>query len=86
MRQFAADASHELRTPLTVIAGYIDVLRRGAIEEPRIARQILATMSLEKEHMRGSDRPADASWRDSTRRRRRMSSAIDVAELLRSQV
>ncbi len=33
MRQFAADASHELRTPLTVIAGYIDVLRRGAIEE-----------------------------------------------------
>lgn len=52
MRQFAADASHELRTPLTVIAGYIDVLRRGAIEEPRIARQILATMSLEKEHMR----------------------------------
>src|SRR5580692_7504768 len=53
MRQFAADAGHELRTPLTVIAGYIDVLRRGAIEEPRIARQILATMSLEKEHMRG---------------------------------
>ncbi len=53
MRQFAADASHELRTPLTVIGGYIDVLRRGAIEEPRIARQILSTMSLEKEHMRG---------------------------------
>ena len=45
--------AHELRTPLTVIAGYIDVLRRGAIEEPRIARQILATMSIEKEHMRG---------------------------------
>lgn len=52
MRQFAADASHELRTPLTVIAGYIDVLRRGAIEEPKIARQILSTMSIEKEHMR----------------------------------
>ena len=52
MRQFAADASHELRTPLTVIGGYIDVLRRGAIEEPTIARQILSTMSLEKEHMR----------------------------------
>ncbi|MEO6836416.1 MAG: HAMP domain-containing sensor histidine kinase [Candidatus Tumulicola sp.] len=52
MRQFAADASHELRTPLTVIGGYIDVLRRGAIEEPKIARQILSTMSLEKEHMR----------------------------------
>ena len=53
MRQFAADAAHELRTPLTVIGGYIDVLRRGAVEEPKIARQILATMSIEKEHMRG---------------------------------
>jgi signal transduction histidine kinase len=53
MRQFVADAGHELRTPLTVIAGYIDVLRRGAIEEPKVAKQILATMSLEKEHMRG---------------------------------
>ena len=28
-------------------------MRRGAIEEPTIARQILATMSIEKEHMRG---------------------------------
>lgn len=52
MRQFVADAGHELRTPLTVIAGYIDVLRRGAIEEPKVARQILGTMSMEKEHMR----------------------------------
>ena len=53
MRQFVTDAGHELRTPLTVIAGYIDVLRRGAIEEPKVARQILSTMALEKEHMRG---------------------------------
>lgn len=53
MRQFVADAGHELRTPLTVIGGYIDVLRRGAIEEPKVARQILGTMALEKEHMRG---------------------------------
>ena len=52
MRQFVADAGHELRTPLTVIAGYIDVLRRGAIEEPKVAKQILGTMALEKEHMR----------------------------------
>ncbi len=61
MRQFAADASHELRTPLTVIAGYIDVLRRGAIEEPRIARQILAhDVDRERAHAR-ADRPADAA-------------------------
>ncbi|MFN2449451.1 MAG: ATP-binding protein [Candidatus Baltobacteraceae bacterium] len=53
MRQFVADAGHELRTPLTVIGGYIDVLRRGAIAEPTVARQILGTMALEKEHMRG---------------------------------
>ena len=53
MRQFVSDAGHELRTPLTVLAGYIDVLRRGAIEEPKVAKQILATMALEKEHMRG---------------------------------
>ncbi|HEY2474144.1 MAG TPA: HAMP domain-containing sensor histidine kinase [Candidatus Cybelea sp.] len=85
MRQFAADAGHELRTPLTVIAGYIDVLRRGAIDDPRIARTILATMSLEKEHMRGlidrlmrlarldSEAPANIE-------------PVDVAALLRNQV
>jgi signal transduction histidine kinase len=85
MRQFAADASHELRTPLTVIAGYIDVLRRGAIEEPRIARQILSTMSIEKEHMRGLI--------DRLMRLARLDSEappniehVDVAELFRNQV
>ena len=84
MRQFAADASHELRTPLTVIAGYIDVLRRGAIEEPRIARQILATMSLEKEHMRGLiDRLMRLARLDSEAPPH--VEQVDVAELLRSQ-
>jgi signal transduction histidine kinase len=84
MRQFAAEASHELRTPLTVIAGYIDVLRRGAIEEPRIARQILATMSLEKEHMRGLiDRLMRLARLDSEAAPQ--IEHIDVAELLRSQ-
>jgi signal transduction histidine kinase len=84
MRQFAADASHELRTPLTVIGGYIDVLRRGAIEEPRIARQILATMSLEKEHMRGLiDRLMRLARLDSEEPPHIES--VNVAELLRSQ-
>jgi two-component system OmpR family sensor kinase len=84
MRQFAADASHELRTPLTVIAGYIDVLRRGAIEEPKIARQILATMSLEKEHMRGLiDRLMRLARLDSEEPPR--IETVDVAELLRRQ-
>jgi signal transduction histidine kinase len=85
MRQFAADASHELRTPLTVIAGYIDVLRRGAIEEPRIARQILATMSIEKEHMRGLiDRLMRLARLDSEAPPQIEN--VDIADLLRSQV
>ncbi|HEV3091307.1 MAG TPA: HAMP domain-containing sensor histidine kinase [Candidatus Cybelea sp.] len=84
MRQFAADAGHELRTPLTVIAGYIDVLRRGAIDEPRIARQILGTMSLEKEHMRGLiDRLMRLARLDSEAPPR--IEGVNVAELLRSQ-
>jgi signal transduction histidine kinase len=84
MRQFAADASHELRTPLTVIAGYIDVLRRGAIEEPRIARQILGTMSIEKEHMRGLiDRLMRLARLDSEAPPQ--VEEVNVAELLRGQ-
>ena len=84
MRQFAADASHELRTPLTVIGGYIDVLRRGAVEEPKIARQILSTMSIEKEHMRGLiDRLMRLARLDSEAEPR--VEEINVADLLRSQ-
>lgn len=85
MRQFVADAGHELRTPLTVIGGYIDVLRRGAIEEPTIARQILGTMAIEKEHMRGLiDRLMRLARLDSETPPKR--ETIDLAELLRSQV
>ncbi|MBV8155254.1 MAG: HAMP domain-containing histidine kinase [Candidatus Eremiobacteraeota bacterium] len=84
MRQFAADASHELRTPLTVIGGYIDVLRRGAIDEPRIARQILSTMSLEKEHMRGLiDRLMRLARMDSETPPHPQE--IDLSEFLRAQ-
>jgi signal transduction histidine kinase len=84
MRQFVADAGHELRTPLTVISGYIDVLRRGALAEPTIARQILGTMSIEKEHMRGLiDRLVRLARLDSERPP--MNEPIDLAELLRNQ-
>jgi two-component system, OmpR family, sensor kinase len=34
LRQFVGDASHELRTPLTSIRGYVDLYRRGGLEEP----------------------------------------------------
>jgi signal transduction histidine kinase len=84
MRQFVADAGHELRTPLTVIGGYIDVLRRGAVAEPTIARQILGTMALEKEHMRSLiDRLMRLARLDSETPPR--AETIDLAELLRSQ-
>ncbi|HET9393066.1 MAG TPA: HAMP domain-containing sensor histidine kinase [Candidatus Rubrimentiphilum sp.] len=84
MRQFVADAGHELRTPLTVIAGYIDVLRRGAIEEPKVARQILGTMVLEKEHMRGLiDRLMRLARMDAEAPPQPM--PINVRELLRDQ-
>ena len=84
MRQFVADAGHELRTPLTVIGGYIDVLRRGAVAEPTIARQILGTMSLEKEHMRNLiDRLMRLARLDAETPPR--VETIDLAELLRSQ-
>jgi two-component system OmpR family sensor kinase len=84
MRQFVADAGHELRTPLTVIAGYIDVLRRGAIEEPKVARQILATMAIEKEHMRGLvDRLMRLARMDAETPPQ--PTAVDVTQLLRDQ-
>jgi signal transduction histidine kinase len=84
MRQFVADAGHELRTPLTVIGGYIDVLRRGAVAEPTIARQILGTMALEKEHMRGLiDRLMRLARLDSETPPH--AESIDLADLLRSQ-
>ncbi|HEY8741884.1 MAG TPA: response regulator, partial [Chloroflexota bacterium] len=34
LRRFAADASHELRTPLTALRGYVEVLLRGAKDDP----------------------------------------------------
>ncbi len=85
MRQFVADAGHELRTPLTVIGGYIDVLRRGAIDEATIARQILGTMAIEKEHMRTLiDRLMRLARLDAETPPRK--DEIDVGDLLRSQV
>ncbi len=85
MRQFVADAGHELRTPLTVIAGYIDVLRRGAIEEPKVAKQILSTIAIEKEHMRGLiDRLMRLARMDAEAPPQ--SAPIDVPAMLRDQV
>lgn len=50
-RQFAADASHELRTPLTSMAGYIDVLNKGAKSDPATLDRVLETMREEVDRM-----------------------------------
>ena len=51
MRQFIADASHELRTPLTSIRGFIDVLLRGAKDDPATMEEVLLTTRREAERM-----------------------------------
>jgi len=51
MRRFVADASHELRTPLTTIQGQVDLLRRGAAEDPAVRRQSLEAMARETQRM-----------------------------------
>ena len=52
MRRFIADAGHELRTPLTVVMGYLDVLRRGALNDPVLANRVIETMMSESRRMR----------------------------------
>lgn len=47
LRRFAADASHELRTPLTALRGYVDVLLRGAKDDPVDAEHALEAMQRE---------------------------------------
>lgn len=44
MRQFIADASHELRTPLTSIHGFLEVLLRGAADNPQKLQAALTSM------------------------------------------
>jgi two-component system OmpR family sensor kinase len=52
IRQFVADASHELRTPLTVIRGYLDVLKRGALNDPIKRDRAFETLDVESRRMR----------------------------------
>lgn len=52
MRRFVADASHELRTPLTSIHGFIEVLLRGAMNQPDKLHRSLTSMYAESERMK----------------------------------
>ncbi len=52
MRRFVADASHELRTPLTSIHGFLEVLLRGAVNQPDKLHRSLKSMYTESERMK----------------------------------
>lgn len=52
MRRFVADASHELRTPLTSIHGFLEVLLRGAMNQPDKLHKSLLSMYAESERMK----------------------------------
>ena len=51
MRRFIADASHELRTPLTSIHGFLEVLLRGAVNQPDQLNKALKSMHSESERL-----------------------------------
>jgi two-component system OmpR family sensor kinase len=51
-QRLAADVSHELRTPLTTIQGNLDLLRRGAVDDPKMRAEALATIGDETVRMR----------------------------------
>ena len=52
MRRFVADASHELRTPLTSIHGFLEVLLRGAVNQPDKLHKSLNSMYAESKRMK----------------------------------
>ncbi|WP_235941297.1 sensor histidine kinase [Paenibacillus puerhi] len=51
MRRFVADASHELRTPLTSIHGFLEVLLRGAADQPDKLYNALNSMHSESKRI-----------------------------------
>jgi signal transduction histidine kinase len=51
MRRFLADAGHELRTPLSIVTAYVEVLRKGGIDE-RVSDRAFATLATETTRMR----------------------------------
>lgn len=50
-QRFVSDVSHELRSPLTAIRGNLDLLRRGASDDPEARHQALAAIDAEAERM-----------------------------------
>ncbi len=51
-QRFVADVSHDLRTPLTTIQGNVDLLRRGAADDPAMRAEALRAIGDETARMR----------------------------------
>ncbi len=51
-QRLVADVSHELRTPLTTIQGNLDLLRRGAADDPTMRSEALAAIEDQTARMR----------------------------------
>src|SRR6516225_3355191 len=50
-RDFVANVSHEFKTPLTSIRGYTETLLAGAKDDPKIAKDFLATIERNAQHL-----------------------------------
>ena len=52
LKQFVADASHELRTPLAAIAGYTQLYRKGALDDPAGTAHAIRRIEAESKRMK----------------------------------
>ena len=50
-RGFVSNVTHELKTPLTSIRGFVETLKAGAIEDPKIAHKFLDIIEIESDRL-----------------------------------
>ncbi len=49
--EFVSNVTHELKTPLTSIRGFIETLKSGAINDPKVAHRFLDIIDIEAERL-----------------------------------
>ena len=50
-REFVSNVTHELKTPLTSIRGFVETLKDGAVEDPKMAHKFLDIIEIEVERL-----------------------------------